>query len=1031
MRRTSNVVLIVAITLAGRLATAQNPAAPEPDHVPGELLIKFNSQAPSSAVSDALLAAGASELDRSLGLGLRHWKLGRGRSVEQALNALSAPGLQRWIEYAEPNYIYHVVDVPDDPEFARLWGLYNGGQTGGTKGADVHALEAWMAGYTGSQSAVVAVLDTGIDYNHPDLAANIWVNTGEIPGNGKDDDGDGYIDDVRGWDFVNNDNDPMDDYGHGTHVSGTIAGAGNNGLGVAGVNWRLKLMPLKWIDATGNGTSANAIKAINYAAAKKVRITSNSWGGFAKSKAMQDAIKNSGALFVAAAGNSGSSALTYPGAYSLDMTNVLTVAATDHDDLLADFSNFGSWVHLAAPGVDVYSTFPGADYATMSGTSMATPHVAGAAALVLAYNPTLTNLDLKNRLLQTVDARANLSGKVTTGGRLNVQKALGAPTPAVPVLVLRRTELIADADNDGWAEPGEAIQLQVTIGNLRFAAASAVTASLSANGTLLGTQSAGDIAPDGAADLVFNFTVDPAAPAGQTMNFTLDSSVNGQPQRSLTFGLRIGAVDVLLVDGAGAYEPLYIAAIQAAGYSYRVLHAFDEVPAADEMSRYRAVVWYTDYFDPAQQAEVSKYMDGRGRYPHPPRMFVTGQDVGYNMADVFDDPNDGAFYTTYLHASYVNDIASSNSLAGDDDPLSGLSMSIPLNGGDGARDQYYPDVIAAVSPAKPLATYSGDGQGALSYDAGALRLIYFSFGFEGIDSTNPATATRATVMKRVLDWLTQVPSDGNYAPVAVPAGPHALLAVSPATTVDVALDGSGSYDFDGTIAGYQWSEGATVLGTDPTIALTLGFGIHSIALTVTDATGKTGTSILTISVSQRLFGDDMETTGAAPWVTQGNDNDRTPRSSPPSPGATNLWHKSTRRGSDAGHSPVRSWYYGIDSQGNYATANRNWGRLISPAIVLPASQNGSRAQLEVSQLVNVEGGSYENAVIQISIDNGATWTDLLTRGSRSTAFFTDTVNLTSYMGKSIRIGFFIDTKDKIANGFEGWYVDDVKVSAIP
>jgi hypothetical protein len=222
-----------------------------------------------------------------------------------------------------------------------------------------------------------------------------------------------------------------------------------------------------------------------------------------------------------------------------------------------------------------------------------------------------------------------------------------------------------------------------------------------------------------------------------------------------------------------------------------------------------------------------------------------------------------------------------------------------------------------------------------------------------------------------------------------------------------------------------------LLGTDPIITLPLSFGVHQITLTVTDNTGNSGSSLVRVSVLQRLFADDMETTGTQPWLTQGNDSDRASKSSPPSPGTRNLWHKTTRRGSDGGHSSVRSWYYGIDAQGNYDTGLRNWGRLVSPVITLPPSQAGSRAELKVSQLDNVEGGNYEYATIQISTDNGGSWTDLLRRGDRLTSFVTDSLDLSSYMGRPVRIGFFIDTKDRVSNAFEGWYVDDVTLTVIP
>ncbi|MEK6984396.1 MAG: S8 family peptidase [Nanoarchaeota archaeon] len=210
------------------------------------------------------------------------------------------------VEYAEPNYIVRINAVPNDPNFGLLYGLHNTGQTGGTVDADIDAPEAWDI-QTGSNNVVVAVIDTGVDYSHSDLSANMWANAGEIPNNGLDDDSNGYIDDFRGWDFVNIDNNPMDDNGHGTHVSGTIGAIGDNGFGVAGVNWRVKIMPLKFLDAGGFGSSADAVLAIQYATLMGANIMSNSWGGGGYSQTLKNAISaanDAGILFVAAAGNS-------------------------------------------------------------------------------------------------------------------------------------------------------------------------------------------------------------------------------------------------------------------------------------------------------------------------------------------------------------------------------------------------------------------------------------------------------------------------------------------------------------------------------------------------------------------------------------------------------------------------------------------------------------------------------------------------------------------------------------------------------
>jgi len=282
---------------------------------------------------------------------------------------------------------------------------------------------------TGSSSVVVGIIDTGIDYLHPDLVSNIWVNTGEIAGNGIDDDNNGYIDDVHGYNFHNNDGNPMDDNGHGTHCAGTIGGMGNNGFGVVGVNWNVKMMGLKFLSASGSGYLSNAIKAINYATMMGADLTSNSWGGGGFSQSMYDAIyaaNNAGILFVAAAGNSGLNADAqpmYPAAYNIP--NVISVAATDSSDKLAYFSNYGATsVDLAAPGVGIISTYKDGQYASLSGTSMAAPHVSGAAALILSAHPDYTYLQLKDALLNNVDPVSSLSGKVATGGRLNVYKAI-------------------------------------------------------------------------------------------------------------------------------------------------------------------------------------------------------------------------------------------------------------------------------------------------------------------------------------------------------------------------------------------------------------------------------------------------------------------------------------------------------------------------------------------------------------------------------------------------------------------------------
>ncbi len=365
--------------------------------------------------------------------------------------------------YAEPDYRVSLAAKPTDPFFGELWGLDNTGQTAGTPGADIDAPEVWEVS-TGSGNTVVAVIDTGVDYTHPELAGNMWVNTAEQGGLPKvDDDGNGFVDDIHGYDFANNDGDPMDDHFHGTHVAGTIGAMGNNGVGVTGINWDVQIMAIKFLDATGNGTTSDAVDAINYAVARGVKISNNSWGGNEPfSQALFDAIaaaRSAGHVFVAGAGNgffgiplNNDNIPFYPASYDLD--NIVAVAASDHNNNLASFSNFGATtVDLAAPGVDILSTQPGNGYRLLSGTSMATPHVAGVIALVWDMFPDWTYRQVIGQVLSNVVPNPVLQGKTVTGGQLNAAQALPSLDPEIRVQV---DGLNVD-DNTGSVDFGEVL----------------------------------------------------------------------------------------------------------------------------------------------------------------------------------------------------------------------------------------------------------------------------------------------------------------------------------------------------------------------------------------------------------------------------------------------------------------------------------------------------------------------------------------------------------------------------------------------
>ncbi|MHC5033867.1 MAG: S8 family peptidase, partial [Planctomycetota bacterium] len=413
----------------------------------------------NSVTETAGLLSDAVEFEVVQGLGMVGQVLIRtvDASVDAVTSWLSAsPSVAQF----GPDAIVTLQAIPNDPLFGSMWGLRNVGQLGGTVGADIDAALAWNLA-TGTSSIVTAVIDTGVDYTHPDLAANMWVNSLEAGGTfGVDDDLNGFIDDIYGWDFYDDDADPMDEEGHGTHVAGTIGAVGNNGIGVTGVNWTASIMAVRFLGPTGGGTTSDAIESVNYATMMKqefddgagdgtpgadVRVTNNSWGGGAFDINLKNAIEasgNEGILFVAAAGNSGVDNDTfshYPSSYDLD--NIIAVAATDRFDQLADFSNFGPVsVDVAAPGVAILSTVPPAVTGqlydiTPSGTSMAAPHVAGIAALAWDYSPTATMEQVRDAILAGVEPLASLTGLIATGGRVNARAVLERVVYADPMFI--------------------------------------------------------------------------------------------------------------------------------------------------------------------------------------------------------------------------------------------------------------------------------------------------------------------------------------------------------------------------------------------------------------------------------------------------------------------------------------------------------------------------------------------------------------------------------------------------------------------
>lgn len=441
----AGLALGVALIISSVHSTAQQPAGPDYSFVANEMLVQYAPGATAAQKANARARVRATALEDVASHDGRDLELVRippGLAVADAVRGIQGES----VEFAEPNWIYTTGLVSNDPYFTNgsLWGMYGASTTPANQYGS-GAATAWANGHVGDPNVYVGIIDEGVG-SHPDLAINVWTSPGEIAGNGIDDDGNGYIDDTRGWDFAGNDNTTFDGSqdDHATHVAGTIGAVGGNAQGVAGVNWNVTMIPAKFLGRNG-GTTANAIKAVDYLSDLKTRYginlvaTNNSWGGGGFSQGLLDAINrggDAGILFIAAAGNGGrdgvgdnnDSTASYPSNYVCTSASgdcVIAVASITSTGTKSGFSNYGATtVDLGAPGSAIYSTLPGNKgtwtYGSYSGTSMATPHVTGAAALYASTHPGATASQIKAAILSSVTPTASLAGRTVTGGRLNV-----------------------------------------------------------------------------------------------------------------------------------------------------------------------------------------------------------------------------------------------------------------------------------------------------------------------------------------------------------------------------------------------------------------------------------------------------------------------------------------------------------------------------------------------------------------------------------------------------------------------------------
>lgn len=509
-----NFVLVLLFGLSSALAA--------PAVKPGSLLIKRKSTAEISTLGSLHALAHATSVKRfTYPAGLELVQVQPGFSTEQALSTYkNDPN----IEYAEPNYIVHILATPSDTYFKYQWGLNT-----------INAPLAWNK-LTGSDSVVLGTIDTGVDYKHPDLKNNLWTNSQEIPGNNIDDDRNGYVDDIHGINGATGTGNPMDDNRHGTHVAGIIGAQGNNSLGVSGVMQKTQIIACKFLDAGGGGDTAGAIACMNYFAALAVRsqdpvkvvATNNSWGGGEASQAFTDAVKQHqklGILFMAAASNenqNNDTVDTFPS--NIPLSNVIAVAATDSRDALASFSNYGKRsVHVAAPGVDILSTVPGARYDYLSGTSMATPFVTGLAGYLKASNPSLDWVSIKNLIIAGGEPISAAKNTTISGRRIRISDTDGQGSVSCNnQIVLGR---IFPKANAYTMKLGQSLKLSM----LKISCAKSTQAQISAEdvsirGSLLNDQGTNgdDIAYDG----VFNGAFKPTATGSYVLAFPGNDNVS-------------------------------------------------------------------------------------------------------------------------------------------------------------------------------------------------------------------------------------------------------------------------------------------------------------------------------------------------------------------------------------------------------------------------------------------------------------------------------------------------------------------------
>lgn len=828
----------------------------EAKYADGEIIVKFRDGVTKEKMVQTNNEKKSKIKRENKKLGFYTLSVPEGKTVEEMVREYQKDPS---VESAEPNYVVKALVIPSDPNFNYQWGLNNTGQTGGKPDADIDAPEAWNI-TTGSSEVIIAVLDTGISLRHPELKNKLWVNSGEIRDNGIDDDNNGYIDDYRGWDFYYRENFVEDYHGHGTYCATIAAGIANNGTVGAGVAWNSKVMPVQVLDEMGSGYYETIANGIVYAADNGAKVISMSLGGSYPHEMVKAAVQyayNTGAVLVSAAGNGYGSPVNYPGAYD---QYCLTVGATDHNDELADFSSTGPEVDVTAPGVDIYSGYRLVDEweeihydtsAVMSGTSAATPFVSGLAALIRAQHPEMTNAQVVDQIKYTTEDvnSAKYKGEdIYMGtGRINAYNAL--TTPPHTVINYKGNTITDNGNNDGKVDPGETGNMSVNLSS-DWADASGVTASLTTTDSYVtitnATADFGYIAAGGKAQNIqpFTFSVSPTCPKGRKLTFTLNVTASGFTA-SYPFNVTAGKPEILFVDDDGGihdYDLAYKEALDAKGITYDVWEVpFDSSgPTADDLAGYKVVIWNPLMVSApigmgvsavgrsltAQDSiALSSYLQGGGN------LLITSS----NLLDSSTPAETYSLLQNYLHVTGVGEqqAAFVTSVPG------GIFGQLNLENNNSYACQMTPDSTAksifTINDAASMANGVSCGVQYPSSGSAGYRSTFLGFDVHQIKSRD----ARNFIINQAVDWLRGVTpaAPRNIAPTADP-GANLLYIDDDNNGVErVNLDATASFDPDGTIASYEWKEGATVLSRSATFTGRFNIGVHQVVLLVTDKNG--------------------------------------------------------------------------------------------------------------------------------------------------------------------------------------------------